>query len=86
MAKSKKTASPVTRRGFLKGAATAAAIGTSAHIVGWRLSLTALPLMYLVYLYYGDYVSSQTARALAGLRFSECSSANDERVESTTGR
>jgi hypothetical protein len=71
---------------YLVGAATAAAIGTSAHIVGWRLSLTALPLMYLVYLYYRDYVSSQTARALAGLRFSECSSANDERVESTTSR
>ena len=55
---------------YLVGAAVAAATSTSADIVGWRLSLTALPLMYLAYLYYRNYLSSQTAGAVAGLRSS----------------
>jgi len=47
---------------FLAGAVLAGAISASSHAVGWRVSLLALPVMYLVYSYYDVYVSSQVAR------------------------
>jgi len=44
---------------YLVGAAIAAAIAQSSQTVGWRLSLLALPTMYLTYSYYKVYVSSR---------------------------
>lgn len=44
---------------YLVGAAIAAAVGQSSQTVGWRLSLLALPVMYLIYCYYKLFVSSQ---------------------------
>jgi hypothetical protein len=37
---------------YLIGAGIAGAVSSSAHQVGWKLSLFILPLMYLVYRYY----------------------------------
>ena len=37
---------------YLIGAGIAGAVSSSAHQVGWKLSLFMLPLMYLVYRYY----------------------------------
>jgi len=53
---------------YLVGTALTAAVIASDQSAGWRLSLLALPLMYLVYVYYRDYLSgflsgaSQTQR------------------------
>ena len=43
---------------YLVGAAIAAAVGQSSQAVGWRISLLALPVMYLIYAYYKLCVSS----------------------------
>jgi hypothetical protein len=49
---------------YLVGAAIAAAIAQSSLTVGWRFSLLALPVMYLIYAYYKLCVSShETGRA-----------------------
>jgi hypothetical protein len=37
---------------YLIGAGIAGAVSSSTHLVGWKLSLFILPLMYLVYRYY----------------------------------
>jgi hypothetical protein len=47
---------------YLVGAAIAAAIGQSSQTVGWRLSLLALPVMYLAYSCYKLCVSSLETR------------------------
>jgi len=44
---------------YLVGAAIAAAANASIATSGWRVSLLALPMMYLVYSYYRIYLSSQ---------------------------
>jgi hypothetical protein len=46
---------------YLVGAAIASAANMSIDTHGWRLSLLTLPVMYLVYSYYRDHMSSQTA-------------------------
>ncbi len=46
---------------YLVGAGVAAAVSSSARTTSWRLSLLALPLMYLVYLYYWTQVSSHSS-------------------------
>jgi len=48
---------------YLVGAAIAAAASASSQTSGWRLSLLALPIMYLVYSHYRMYLSSQTTVA-----------------------
>lgn len=48
---------------YLVGAAIAAAIDQSSLTAGWKISLLALPLMYLAYSYYKLCVSSQEAQA-----------------------
>ncbi len=50
---------------YLVGAAIAAAIEQSSQTVGWRLSLLALPVMYLTYSYYKVYVSSHETQSPA---------------------
>jgi hypothetical protein len=50
---------------YLVGAAVAAAVAQSSLTVGWRLSLLALPMMYLTYSYYKVYVSSHETRVAA---------------------
>jgi hypothetical protein len=50
---------------YLVGAAVAAAAAQSSLTVGWRLSLLALPVMYLTYSYYKVYVSAQETRVTA---------------------
>ena len=50
---------------YLVGAAIAAVIVQSSQTVGWRLSLLALPVMYLTYSYYKVCVSSHETRAQA---------------------
>lgn len=47
---------------YLAGALIAGLITASDHTLGWRLSLMALPMMYLLYLYYFTYVSAQRPR------------------------
>jgi len=44
---------------YLVGAAIAAAVEQSSLTVGWRFSLLALPVMFLIYFYYKLFVSSQ---------------------------
>jgi hypothetical protein len=48
---------------YLVGAGLAAAIAQSSQTVGWRLSLLALPLMFLTYSYFKVYVSSNVNRS-----------------------
>jgi hypothetical protein len=43
---------------YLVGAAIAAAVEQSSVTVGWRFSLLALPVMYLIYTYYKLFVAS----------------------------
>jgi hypothetical protein len=43
---------------YLVGAAIAAGVAQSSMTVGWRFSLLALPVMYLIYAYYKLFVSS----------------------------
>jgi hypothetical protein len=50
---------------YLVGAAIAAAVVQSSQTVGWRLSLLALPVMYLTYFYYKVCVSSHETQARA---------------------
>jgi hypothetical protein len=50
---------------YLVGAAIAAAVDQSSHTVGWRLSLLALPVMYLIYAYYKVCVLSHETRVQA---------------------
>jgi hypothetical protein len=50
---------------YLVGAAIAAAVVQSSQSVGWRLSLLALPVMYLIYAYYKLCVSSHETQARA---------------------
>jgi hypothetical protein len=50
---------------YLVGAAIAAAIEQSSLTVGWRFSLLALPVMFLIYSYYKLFVSSQGAEVRA---------------------
>jgi hypothetical protein len=50
---------------YLVGAAIAAATVQSSQTVGWRLSLLALPVMFLTYSYYKVYVSSHEIQARA---------------------
>jgi hypothetical protein len=50
---------------YLVGAAIAAAIEQSSQTVGWRLSLLALPVMYLIYAYYKVCVSSHETQVPA---------------------
>jgi hypothetical protein len=45
---------------YLVGAAIAGAVSASSTMESWRISLLALPMMYLVYFYYGIFISSQT--------------------------
>jgi hypothetical protein len=47
---------------YMMGAALVAVIGQASLTVGWRLSLLALPLLYLVYWCYKLYVSSHGDR------------------------
>ncbi len=47
---------------YLVGAAIVALIDQASETVGWRLSLLALPMMYLAYSCYKLYVSSHEAR------------------------
>jgi len=47
---------------YLVGATIVAMVGQASQSVGWRLSLLALPLMYLVYWCYKLYVSSHEDR------------------------
>jgi hypothetical protein len=47
---------------YLVGAGIVALIGQASQTVGWRLSLLALPVMYLVYWCYKLYVSSHQER------------------------
>ena len=49
---------------YLVGAAIVALIDQVSETVGWRLSLLALPMMYLAYSRYKRYVSSHEARTL----------------------
>jgi hypothetical protein len=49
---------------YLVGAGIVALIGQASQSVGWRLSLLALPLMYLVYWCYKLYVSSHQERRI----------------------
>jgi hypothetical protein len=50
---------------YLVGAAIAAAIEQSSQTVGWRFSLVALPVMYLIYAYYKICVTSHETQAQA---------------------
>lgn len=50
---------------YLVGAAIAGAVDQSSQTVGWRLSLLALPVMYLIYAYFKLYVSSHETQARA---------------------
>jgi hypothetical protein len=45
---------------YVVGAALAAAVIASDTAAGWRMSLLALPLVYLVYAYYREYLGSRT--------------------------
>jgi hypothetical protein len=50
---------------YLAGAVVAGGICTAGGTSGWRVSLLALPLMYLIYSHYQIYVSSQTSSSAA---------------------
>jgi hypothetical protein len=50
---------------YLAGAAIAALISASSQTAGWRLSLLALPMVFLVYSYFSAYVSAHTERTEA---------------------
>jgi hypothetical protein len=47
---------------YLVGAGLAAVIAQSSQTVGWRVSLLALPIMFLTYSYFKVYVSSNVNR------------------------
>ena len=44
---------------YLAGSSIAGLVSNSTRASGWRVSLLALPLMYLIYSYYLEYVSTQ---------------------------
>jgi hypothetical protein len=50
---------------YLVGAAIAAGIDQSSQTIGWRLSLLGLPVMYLAYSWFQQYVSSHETRTAA---------------------